>query len=300
MTDDDRLLDDLAALDPALTDPAPSSGSPRAHEILERAMTTADTDAERNPSDRLDEPAERSDPHRTRRIGRRLVAAAAAAAAVLVVVGVVVVLEPDRDPTPAAALTQAAERTEEEQTLRSDYRWVDEDGETRILRTDHDGDDLRRTYLTVGPDGAAVATGRSTVYIGDREWEIDGDEVMPIPDPDGHNAPYAQSSAAIVGAAVSETTVTELGEQDVRGTPATHYRIDLDAAAIGRLEDLPTNQRSAFELEYPSNIRRLDVWIADGHLRRIQVIQDYEAADSPGTTVEFYDFGADITIEPPT
>jgi hypothetical protein len=57
---------------------------------------------------------------------------------------------------------------------------------------------------------------------------------------------------------------------------------------------------SAFELENPSQIRSLDVWIADGYIRRIRVTQNWEAAESLGTTVEFYDFGADITITPPT
>lgn len=33
--------------------------------------------------------------------------------------------------------------------------------------------------------------------------------------------------------------------------------------------------------------------------RRIQVKQNFEAPGSAGTTIEFYDFGADITITPP-
>lgn len=86
----------------------------------------------------------------------------------------------------------------------------------------------------------------------------------------------------------------------ISAVEATHYRVRLDDAAIRRLGTLRPNQLSGFELESPGSIRSLDVWIADGYIRRLRVTHIHEAPGSSGTTVEFYDFDADITITPPT
>ena len=156
----------------------------------------------------------------------------------------------------------------------------------------------------IEPDGSErtdVEDDEFIVYIGNKGWTVnDGPDEATIVQPEERNAPYAESSAAIVEAAVSESTVTEVGVEDVRGVEATHYHVRLDDAVIRRLGTLRPNQLSAFELENTSSIRSLDVWISDGYIRRLRVTQNYEAPDSSGTTVEFYDFGADITITPPT
>lgn len=302
MTDhDDRLLQRLAALDPTGIDATPTPGSSRHTEILERAMTPTRPDEDLRSLDLpSDGPVDRS----TRGRRPRILAAAGIAAIVLAVVGVLVTLEPDRELTPAAAVTEAADRTGDELTLRSEYRQDDDQGGLTVIRTEHHGGDVRRRFSRIDADGVEhtdVGGDEVTVYIGDTGWIVDGGEITEVPAPaDERNAPYAVSSAAIIDAAATESTVTEVGEEDVRGAATTHYRIRLDDAAIRRLSALPTNQRSGFELEYPDNVRSLDVWISDGYLRRIRVIQDFEGPDSPGTTVEFYDFGADITIEPPT
>lgn len=302
MTDpDDRLLDELAALDPTGTDAPPTPGSVRHTETLERAMTTTRSDEDQQPDLR----PHVDDGHRSaRRWKPRVLAASVVAAIVIGAVTVLVTLEPDRELTPAAAVTEAADRTGDELTLRSEFRQDDDAGGLSIIRSEHRGGDVRRRFSAVDAQGEErndVESDEVTTFIGDTGWIVDGDEITEVDVPrDERNAPYAVASAAIVDAAVTESTVTEVGEEDVRGTATTHYRIDLDEAAIRRLEALPTNQRSGFELEYPSNVRSLDVWIGDGYLRRIRVIQEFEGPDSPGTTVEFYDFGAAITIEPPT
>lgn len=302
MTDhDDRLLHRLAALDPTGIDAPPAPGSSRQTEILERAMTTTRPDEDLRPLDLpSDGPVDRS----TRRRRPRVLAVAGIAAILLAVVGVLVTLEPDRELSPAAAVTEAADRTGDELTLRSEYRQDDDQGGLTVIRSEHHGGDVRRRFSTIDAEGderTQVESDDATVYIGDTGWIVDGDEITEVAVPrDERNAPYAVASAAIIDAAVTESTVTEVGEEDVRGTPTTHYRIRLDDAAIRRLSTLPTNQRSGFELEDPGNVRSLDVWIGDGYLRRIRVVQDFEGPDSPGTTVEFYDFGADITVEPPT
>jgi hypothetical protein len=186
-------------------------------------------------------------------------------------------------------------------TLRSDYLRDRGDGTFTLIRSEHRGADVRRTFLVVDADGTE-RTGEQgdefIVYLGDQGWTAEAPDEPLTVDPAERNAPYAEASAAIVDA-VSGAPVTELGVDDVKGADATHYRIDLDEAAVERLSRLPSNQLSGFELEQPSHIRSLDVWIGGGYIRRLRVTQDFEPADSLGTTVEFYDFGADVTITPP-
>jgi hypothetical protein len=291
MTESDRLLQELAALDPAPPADAPRPGSPHGARLLERVLA-------------VDHIPSRGNEPRRRRSRRRFVAPAAAAAAVLATLFGIATFGPERSLSPVAALEEAGENTGAAETHRTEYVREQDDGSLSVIRTEHRGRDERRTYSVIEPDGTertdAVESDEFRVFIGDRGWTAEdaaGDGV-PVR-PEERNAPYAESSAAILDAAVSESTVTEVGVDDVRGVEATHYRVRLDAEAVRRLEQLPANQLSGFELEYPAEVRSLDVWIADGYVRRINVKQNFEAPGSTGTTVEFYDFGADITIEPP-
>ncbi|MEJ7583321.1 MAG: hypothetical protein WKF43_04375 [Acidimicrobiales bacterium] len=297
MTDRDPLIQELAALDPVRLDRAPQPGSTRHAEILERAMPDTSTAPQHT---HVGDPT----PIRRRRPRRRAVFLLGAAAAILAVVAAAVVLQPDQALTPAAALTGAAENTGNALTLRSEYVRDDGEGGFSVVRSEHRGGDLRRAFAKIGPDGTEQPAGEGDeylVYIGNKGWTATaGPDDAAIVAPEERNAPYAESSAAIVEAAVTESTVTEVGVDDVRGVEATHYRIRLDDTVIQRLSTLRPNQLSGFELDSPSNLSSLDVWVADGFIRRIRVTQDWEAPDSPGTTVEFYDFGADITIAPPT
>lgn len=301
MTDDSTIDRHLAELDPVAADPAPVRGSARYETILERAMTTTPTSAA--PTVATPQSTTTATPPTATRPRRRRVAVlGAAVAAAIIVVVAVVGIKPDAAPAPAAALTMAADRTADATTLRVDYRRDDGAGGTTIVRTEQNGPDSRRAYLQEQPDGSVVEGERdeALTIIGDREWVLEGGELVSRQfDPSEHNAPYAASSAAIIDAIVDERTVTDLGTDRVRGADADHYRIRLDRDAIRALDRLPVNQRSGFELESPGMVKELDVWIGDGLIRRIEVHQDPELEGSAGTTIDFYDFGADITIEPP-
>lgn len=305
MTDRDPLIEQLITLDPVRVDRAPERGSTRHAEILQRAMQTAVTATDPSDPEQSISPQPTDPGVRGRwRPSRRSVFVLGAAAAILAVVAAVVVFEPDRPVSPVAALTQAAENTNEALTLRSEYVRDYGAGGFTVIRSEHRGGDVRRTFSVIEPDGRErtdVYDDEFIVHIGNKGWKVnDGPDEATIVQPEERNAPYAESSAAIVEAAVSESTVTEIGVEAVRGVGATHYRVRLDDAVIRRLGTLRPNQLSGFELESPGSIRSLDVWIADGYIRRLRVTHNYEAPDSSGTTVEFYDFGADITITPPT
>jgi hypothetical protein len=102
--------------------------------------------------------------------------------------------------------------------------------------------------------------------------------------------------------------VEKLGEEDVRGTETDHYRGTVAVA------DLPRAARAEDRAQLAAYARRirtgglesfpLDVWIDDeGRIRRLRVEYDGlstgAASVSLATSVEFYDFGVDATIEPP-
>jgi hypothetical protein len=72
----------------------------------------------------------------------------------------------------------------------------------------------------------------------------------------------------------------QVGRAEVRGTPTTHHR-----GTIGDDADGTAPQGSV-----------VDAWVDDeGYLRKMSFV-DGEAT----ATIEFYDFGADVEIEPPS
>jgi len=71
------------------------------------------------------------------------------------------------------------------------------------------------------------------------------------------NAPYAESSAAIVEDAVIPSNAAEVGVKDIWGVETTHYRVAIDDGVIQRLRQLPPDQLSGFELEDHCRVLRL-------------------------------------------
>lgn len=297
-------LADLAALDPAIIDTPPAPGSTRHRQILEQAMTTDPTpdrsldptaptsSAEQDPTTSTDD--ERAQPNRVR---RRWIGVAAAAAVVIAIVGVVVLIQPDRQLTPAAALSAAADNTGDVTTLRvhADYEYAD--ARKSILDVDIDGTDYasRQRVLNGPPQEPSVFI---RVGIGSTTWDTQGDRILKRTDVPSsqRNAAYPTSSRAVVEAALTGSTVTDLGRSPVRGTDADHYRIGLTQRSIEAIEALPASQTAQFEVEYPQEITGFDVWVDDGLIRRI----DLRSSTQGRSTIDFYDFGADITILPPT
>lgn len=106
--------------------------------------------------------------------------------------------------------------------------------------------------------------------------------------------------------------VEEVGAEDVRGTPTTHYKatVDLNQA----LEDVPEESRDAIEQAFDAlgtKTMPVEVWLdEDGLLRRQRLTMDLsKAAGAAGggsgapteMTVDFelYDFGAEVDVKPP-
>lgn len=289
----DALLEDLGTLDPALADAPPEPGSSRYRTILEHAMTAT----EANPSTDLRrfDPAPRQ---RTRR--RRIGVAVGTIAAAVIAVTAVVVLEPGRSPAPVsakAAVTSAASATGDVRSLRTEATY-DSGGEPPThLSGEIDGPDYTSTFRRPGPDGKESVS--IVTVIGSTRWEEhDGKVTKSESPPEENNAPFPQASEAVVKAALTDSDVTDLGTETVRGRDAQHYRIKLTERSIAALQALDPSELSRFELEYPQGVVGLDVWVADDLIHRIAARSDWESGE--GSTIEFYDFGADITISPPS
>lgn len=277
MTDRDPLLHDLAALDPVLADPAPEPRSDRDRRILEAAMTTTTARPLRRP--------------------RRLLTLAGVgiAAALLAIVAITVAGTPGDRPDSVAALTEAADATGDVETLRVHGEYVDEGG-TSTIDVDIAGRDyhLRSQKAPGHVDGDG---GEWTIGIGDQQWSDEDPEPITLPD-ELRNVPFPDASRAVIRAALEGAEVTDEGTEDVGGAEATHYRIELGALGVAALRALEPNQVAMFELEDPERVTSLDVWVADDLIRRIA--HTFEENGATGSvTIDYVDFGADITIEPP-
>ena len=98
----------------------------------------------------------------------------------------------------------------------------------------------------------------------------------------------------------------EVGSEEVRGVETTHYRGTVDLRKA--LEQIPAESREGFErvLELVGETRMpFEVWIDDdGLARRMKYEQPLPAGQgsqdaSMGLTMEMYDFGTEVDVEPP-
>lgn len=105
----------------------------------------------------------------------------------------------------------------------------------------------------------------------------------------------------------ADAQVEEVGSEEVRGEPTTHYKVVLDIEALAA-EATPEERAELDELlgqgapsEFP-----MDVWLdGDGLLRRFTMaidasdMEDAAELESATLTFEIWDYGADIVIVPP-
>lgn len=287
MTDDERGWHDLVALDPSGGEAPPTPGSDRYDAIYARA-----TERKTGAVSMAVSTAGRSSRGRTGRAPRLVVLAAAAVVVVLVAVMATGRLGSVDTASATELVTEAARATGDVSSFRGRLT-VEENGTVRSSDLEVDGADIQ-----VRGDGRS----QSFTVVGDQIWEGDDPTPSSLP-PTGRLAPFGPSSEAVVLAALQSDSAVEIGEEEVSEQPATHYRIELDRTSRRALGRLTPGQLAWFELEYPEEVETLDVWVGDGLIRRIQVVSEWDADETgPGdlrTTTEFYDFGAQVHIDPP-
>ena len=115
---------------------------------------------------------------------------------------------------------------------------------------------------------------------------------------------FRQNGAGQLGYLSEVTEVEEVGTETVRDAETTHYRFVTDLAALA--ENGPEELRSSYEQlmqitgaeEIPTQ-----VWIDDDDLVR-RIVTDFEI-DQQGqqitqqSTVEYYEFGVEVDVQPP-
>jgi hypothetical protein len=101
------------------------------------------------------------------------------------------------------------------------------------------------------------------------------------------------------------TDIQEVGREDVRGVPTTHYKGVVELRRVA--DQFPELQPSVERLIQQTGIDRVpvEVWVDDDNLVR-RMRQSYEGAQvGPGasmdmtSTVELYDFGTKVDVSPP-
>jgi len=93
----------------------------------------------------------------------------------------------------------------------------------------------------------------------------------------------------------------EVGTEDVRGEPTTHYAgtVDLDKVADNAPSDQAEQYRKLAQ-SAPSPLVPMDVWIGDdGYVHKLR----FEQKPAPGASMtieeELYDWGTSVDISPP-
>lgn len=186
-------------------------------------------------------------------------------------------------------LAQAAERTEALGTGRFEVEGVLEEDGKRVPLSCTGSADYERQRVHVrceyGELGVleAIAIERDSYFRGDfflgpgagDKWEKD---TIEVDDETSLGTLSPQKLLALLRKASSDTE--RIGEGEVRGDATVRYRLTVDCEA------------AVLECEGTAPV---DVWIAeDGIVRRIAIDDDEGEA-----TFEFFDFGAQIDIEPP-
>ncbi|MFI5842953.1 hypothetical protein ACIA8K_24915 [Catenuloplanes sp. NPDC051500] len=284
---EDTTLAVLRSLDPAVDDVPPAPGSARYDDIRRRVMSEVAPQATgapevATPSRHVVRPARR----------KRLLAwtAAAITAVAASVVAVVAFGGVGGGPAADQVVLVAADTTAKVTSLRGVSETTAEDGGKSSSTVEASGDDL--SIVTV--DGLGTIT---SISIGDtfyEKTEQDAEFRTGTLDPESTLAPYAESAAAVVRAALRGGTVEEIGEEKVRGAETTHYRLPVTGAARDALAALPAQQTAWFELEQADEVSSIDVWVSGDLIHRITVDQGPRQA-----AVEFFDFGAPIRITAP-
>jgi hypothetical protein len=93
----------------------------------------------------------------------------------------------------------------------------------------------------------------------------------------------------------------EVGTEDVRGAPTTHYAgtIDLAKAAENAPADIAEQYRKLAELA-PSSEVPMDVWVGeDGYVHKLRFEQKLTEGASMTMEEELYDFGANVDVSAP-
>jgi hypothetical protein len=97
----------------------------------------------------------------------------------------------------------------------------------------------------------------------------------------------------------------ELGKEDIRGEETTHYRARVNLKEL--VKQVPANERPPDELmqQFGGPVVPVDLWIdGDSRLRKIvisrpEIVEGDSTSPALTRTVELYDYGVEVDVQPP-
>lgn len=296
-----ELMNRLARLDPVLSEASPTVDSPQLITLKEHIMSSTESF---NPNQPRDQRAAAGEPARPRRRRLRLLAGAGSVAAAGLLA--VTLIGPGASVAAADQIRAAADNTSELTDFR--IHMVSNDGffPAGEATAEVDGDSFRMTSGNF-----------EMIGVGTTEWILADGEVVEVntfsADEAVDIAPYAESSAAVITAALASASITDAGTETLNGVETTRYDIEMDDAAQAALAAVPSANLEWFaqavdeDVEageegvisdvrsgYLEDADALSIWIADDLVHRIAV-----TTGSTQFTHTFFDFGADITVSAP-
>jgi hypothetical protein len=136
-----------------------------------------------------------------------------------------------------------------------------------------------------------------------QEAGLDFDQLMQL-------GSQSDPSQALAYLRAASDDIQEVGSEEVRGVETTHYRMTVDLARVAAAA--PPAQREALQAQIDELIEKsriqdvpTDVWIDEDGLVRRQRLTYENMAFAPGVhgdmtmTMELFDFGVDVEVEPP-
>lgn len=235
-------------------------------------------------------------------------------------------------------VVQAAENTADEGTARFDLNVVTADtgaadGQQPVsVEAEEDFDAQQRALTFVGPDGNLdVVVDNTDVYVQipateDDDWarvQLEAFFASDVGFGGVGGLPFQSPQANLGVLDNAVTAAAEGGEEEVRGEPSTRYDlvVDLEAAAQNEDDTAPglaaaVEQSGVTELDlqvwvdgedrvnriaYSLDLSQANTGALESELASEGVESDVQAEPTGRVTVdvEYYDFGADVTIEVP-
>jgi hypothetical protein len=272
MTAVDDVLERVAEADPARSERPPAPGSARYRTILEAA--TADAT----------EPAPRR--------GRIRWTAGVAAAVVAAGVGAVVVWGSGDEQTAEAAVRAAAEALDKVTSFEAEVAEEGGDFAATTARLRVDGADFE-VELEFRADDGQIEHSVITVVDGIQYLAIEDGlpERSTLAPEDGLDSPYGRLAGALL-TALDGADVEEAGDEVIAGVHTVRYDISLTERSVAALAALAPELPG---FDDPRGVDRMSVWVADGHVHRIDVAFD----DGRALDATFSNLNGDIEITAP-
>ena len=170
-----------------------------------------------------------------------------------------------------------------------------------------DGADPGESYNGNATPGDEARIFGNTSYV---QWTVKDDKtywVKEVEEPGGYPdetiSPFPgtgldpKQAFQLIRAAESDSK--NLGEEDVRGAPTTHHRIEVDPKELA--EHLPAERKPDLEDPTQSEPFPVDVWVDDeDRVRRLLIRDEMAGGDSMTITTEFFDFGIEVDVDRPS